>query len=196
MRNLMPMALIVGAVLTGPIAVSAQDRVNEPQAKVDAAQAAAPKAAIAQKAAETVEPAKMINLQVEITLTDQLGAAPPTKKIVSLITADGTAGRIRSGADSLPEGVGRRVDVVLNVDALPRLMAGDLIRLNLTIEYRPLKAMVDNKADSTRDSTSLTSLNQSLTVMMTSGKSMIVSQAADPVTDRKIVVEAKATILK
>ena len=35
-----------------------------------------------------------------------------------------------------------------------------------------------------------------MTVVLQSGKPMIVSQAADPVTDRKIVVEVVATILK
>jgi hypothetical protein len=39
-------------------------------------------------------------------------------------------------------------------------------------------------------------MNQSLTVILQSGKPLIVSQAADPVSDRKVVVEVKATILK
>ena len=41
-----------------------------------------------------------------------------------------------------------------------------------------------------------TSINQSLTVVLQSGKPMVVSQAADPVNDRKVVVEVKATVLK
>jgi hypothetical protein len=96
MRKFIPIALVVGAVLTGPMAALAQDRGDEGQAKVETAQAATPKPAIAEK----IEPSKLINVQIEITLTDQLGTATPTKKIVSMITTDGTPGRIRSGADA------------------------------------------------------------------------------------------------
>lgn len=190
MTTFISIILVLGFALANPVTAGPQELAAREQAttKVEPAQAPTPKPAPAEK----IEPSKAINVQIEITLTDQLGDATPTKKIVSLITTDGTPGRIRSGADSMPEGVGRVVPVILNVDALPRLMPGDLIRLNLTIEYRPLKAEVDRKADST----SPTALNQSLTVIMTSGKPMVVSQAADPVTDRKIVIEAKATILK
>jgi hypothetical protein len=35
-----------------------------------------------------------------------------------------------------------------------------------------------------------------MTVILTNGRSMVLSQAADPVADRKIVLEAKATVLK
>lgn len=194
MRTLLPIALIVGLAGALPNPASAQDLLDQAQAgtKVEPGQAKpAPEKATPEKPAPDRLPAfTATNIQIEITLTDQLGTATPTKKTVSLITSDGTPGRIRSGADSFADGIGR-LPVTLNIDAIPTLR-GDSIRLNLTIEYRPMKTIVDNKPDST----STTSLNQSLTVMMTSGKSLIVSQAADPVTDRKIVVEAKATILK
>jgi hypothetical protein len=39
-------------------------------------------------------------------------------------------------------------------------------------------------------------INQSQTVILQSGKPLIVAQAADPVSDRKVIVEVKATILK
>ena len=41
-----------------------------------------------------------------------------------------------------------------------------------------------------------TELNQSLTVVLQSGKPMLISQAADPTSDRKVTVEVKATVLK
>jgi hypothetical protein len=185
MHRLITLVSIVGLLVSTASIAVAQDA-GAAIAKVEQAKKAA-EAAQAKVVAEKTEPAKMVNVQVEITLTDQLGSATPTKKIVSLITSDGQYGRIRSGADAAGG------PVLLNIDATPRLVPGnDQIRLSLTIEYRPPKAMGDIKADSTN----ATSLNQSLTVIMTNGKPMIVSQAADPVTDRKIVVEAKATILK
>ena len=42
----------------------------------------------------------------------------------------------------------------------------------------------------------MTSWNERLSVILESGKPMIVSQAADPTSDRKITVEITATILK
>jgi hypothetical protein len=39
-------------------------------------------------------------------------------------------------------------------------------------------------------------INQSQTVILQSGKPLVVSQAADPISDRKVLVEVKATVLK
>ena len=42
----------------------------------------------------------------------------------------------------------------------------------------------------------MASLNEMLSLILESGKPTIVSQAADPTSDRKITVEVTATILK
>jgi hypothetical protein len=42
----------------------------------------------------------------------------------------------------------------------------------------------------------MASLNENITLILESGKPTIVSQAADPTSDRKITVEVTATILK
>ena len=206
MRNVMLLfvfGLTIGVAQTG----FAQDR--DEQAKPVAPQGATPtpqptpaKAptpmAVPPPAAQKEErepvksaPPKMINVQVEITITDQIGTGAPTKKTVSLITSDGTIGRIRSRADT--RAAGMPVAVNLNIDAFPKVI-GDQVVLSLTIEYNPLKTSEDGGPESGR--VTPTQLNQQLSIVMTSGKSMVVSQAADPVTDRKIVAEAKATILK
>jgi hypothetical protein len=137
-------------------------------------------------------PAKMINVQVEVTITDQIGTGAPNKKTVQLITSDNSVGRIRSRADAVSNRGGPLM-VNLNVDAFPRVV-GEQIQLNLTIEYNPLKTAADGSSE--EKSISPTQLNQQLSIVMNSGKWMTVSQAADPVTDRKIIVECKATILK
>ena len=79
----------------------------------------------------------------------------------------------------------------LNVDARPFLNSAGAIQLELTIDYNPLGPM-------SKDTAQLrpTEINQSMTIVLQSGKPMIVSQAADPVTDRKIIVEVVATIVK
>ena len=137
-------------------------------------------------------PRLLTNIQVEVTISDQIGTTAPNKKTVQLITSDNSVGRIRSRADAQSVRGGPQM-VNLNIDALPRLV-GDQIQLNLTIEYNPLKTSVEGSNE--EKSVTPTQLNQQLSIAMTSGKWMTVSQAADPVTDRKIIVECKATILK
>ena len=79
-----------------------------------------------------------------------------------------------------------------------------VVQVELTIGYNPLSQLAidaydPQKSDRGGNSASQirpTELNQSLTVVLQTGKPLIVSQAADPVSDRKIIVEVKATVLK
>lgn len=124
-----------------------------------------------------------LNLQVELTITDQGGGAVPDKKVVSMLAADGTLGRIRSNA-----GNGA---VVLNIDALPQVLDNDRILLELTLEYTP-----GLPAEGPMPQRRPASLHESLRVLLQNGKSLMISQAADPQTDRKMTVEVRATIVK
>jgi hypothetical protein len=129
-----------------------------------------------------------LNLQVELTISDQLGTQAPEKKVVSMLVADGTFGRIRATADAQRTGVGM-VGTGLNVDARPTVLENDRILLELTVEYTPFR-------ESGQVPQRPTILHESLSVILQSGKAMIVSQAADPVTDRKMSVEVRASIMK
>jgi hypothetical protein len=130
-----------------------------------------------------------LNVQVEVVITDQTGTLPAGKKTVSLLAADQTMGRVRASADANKANLGR-VASNLNVDAWPTILDGDKILLQLTLEYRPL--LESQVADSQHP----TNLNESLTIILTNGKPLTISQAADPITDRRMTVEVKATILK
>lgn len=131
----------------------------------------------------------MTNVQIELTITDQGGSAAPEKKTVTMVVSSGTWGRIRSaGAVKV---VGNPPVVVdLNVDARPRILLDGPIQLELTIAYSPLGSAAADSAGKPP------TVNQSLTVMLQNGKPLVVSQAADPVGDRRIIVEARATVLK
>lgn len=131
----------------------------------------------------------LTNVQIELTLTDQLGTQTPEKKTVSMIVSSGNWGKIRSAANIMLPGESPFV-VDLNVDARPFVSTEGLIQLEMTLVYSPPTA---NKSTIKERPTGM---NQSLTVVLQSGKPMIVSQAADPVSDRKVVVEVKATVLK
>lgn len=132
----------------------------------------------------------LTNVQVDLTITDQSGTGTPEKKSVSMVVSSGAWGRIRSaGGVRLEPGSGP-VLVDLNVDARPLVSVDGPIQLELTIAYSPLGPSASDAKSKPP------TVNQSLTVVLQSGKPLVISQAADPVGDRKIIVEAKATVLK
>lgn len=132
------------------------------------------------------------NVQIELTITDQTGTAPGEKKTVLMIAADRTWGKVRATAVAGNERGLPPLSVGLNVDARPFIQPDGVVQVEFTIGYNPLGPAVATQTPGQRP----TDLNQSLTVILQNGKPLIVSQAADPISDRKIVVEVKATILK
>jgi hypothetical protein len=128
-----------------------------------------------------------LNIQIELTITDQTGTSAPDKKVVSMLAADQTSGRIRAGASASKGELGF-VDTILNVDARPQVIENDRILIELTVQYQPLReSQVVQRP---------TMLNESLSVILQNGKPLAISQAADPVSDRRMTVEVKATIVK
>jgi hypothetical protein len=130
---------------------------------------------------------KDVNVHIEITISDQAGAGAADKKVVSLLAADQTMGRVRANAHAQQANVGF-VGTELNVDARPLVMDNDRILLELTLEYSPLRPSPVTQQP--------TNLNESISVILINGKPLTISQAADPVSDRRMTVEVKATVLK
>lgn len=133
----------------------------------------------------------LTNVQVELTITDQSGTRAPEKKTVTMVVSSGSWGKIRSAGGVRLEPGMAPVSVDLNVDARPFVSVDGPIQLELTLAYSPLGGQGDDAARGKPPT-----VNQSLTVVLQNGKSLVISQAADPVGDRKIIVEARATILK
>jgi hypothetical protein len=135
-----------------------------------------------------------LNVRVDITITDQRADAPPIVKTVTKTVADRTNGRIRTSGDVATKAGFRQV--VLNVDSFPQIITNangtptNKLKIMMTIEYRPKAADADTEENSTPP------INEQLTVFLDDGKPMVISQSADPATDRKVKVEVKATILK
>jgi hypothetical protein len=144
------------------------------------------------KMLEPPRPGVRSNVRIELTISDQRADGPSEKKQVSMIVSETTWGKIRTHATTRPPSVigGPNMDVALNVDARPFITTGGQIQLELVVNYNPLDET--NKAGLVRP----TELNQSLTVVLQSGKPLVVAQAADPMVDRKMIVEVVATILK
>jgi hypothetical protein len=133
-------------------------------------------------------PQPTANIRIELTITDQRGTAAPISKIITMTMVDGGLGRIRTGGEvRTPLNVRQ---VTLNVDAQPRIYKDGKIRVDMTIEYRPIAGESDTEQSSTP------TINESIGVLLEDGKPLLISQSADPATDRKVKVEVKATILK
>ena len=136
-------------------------------------------------------PSLPINIRVEVSITDQSGTNPPAKKTVSMIVGDRQRNYIRSSASVLVKTQYR--NVTINVDARPTIISKEpnKISLGLALEYQPKSAGGAEELEP-----GMAQLNEQMTLILESGKTITVSQAADPTSDRKITVDVTATILK
>ncbi len=151
-------------------------------------------AAVAQAAPKVVraEPRKMIAVKVEFTITDQLGSKPPTKKSMAMTIGSGEFSRIRTNASYFQK-VGpstERRQAPLSIDVRPSV-EGNKIWVDFTLEYNLLD---DPPAEGIPGGN--TSVSESLAVVLDSGVPLVVAQSSDALSDRKITIEVKATIMK
>ena len=140
------------------------------------------------------------NVRIEVTFTEQRSDAPVQTKTVTVTTGDGHWGRVRAQAQS--SGMG---GTPLNVDARPEVQPDGRMVVALTLEYgdkRVSQVEMPKQPEGVtvvgvppRNITDVV-MNQSVTVVLESGKPLVITQAADPVSDRKVTVEVKATTLR
>jgi hypothetical protein len=136
-----------------------------------------------------------VNVKIDFTITDQRGGAPAIKRTLTMIVADERTGSIRSQSAVFQVG-----DVPLNIDASPSLLSDGKIRLGFNLQYdwpAPFEGPATNpNQQPPRGTVMKTQLHDSVTLILESGKSMIAAQSADPIGDRQVTVEVKATILR
>lgn len=169
-----------------------------------AAPAAAQNAAVEQKAAASMAkitppepPMPSANVKIEVSITDQTGSGTPARKVVTMIAGDRQNTNIRSSASVPVKIVGSNNynyrNVTINVDARPTISLKDpnKVLVTLGLEYLPRSAGGQEEMEA-----GMASLSERLGLLLDSGKPMVISQAADPTSDRKITVEVTATILK
>lgn len=126
------------------------------------------------------------NVQVEVTITDYSGADAPVRRVVTLTVADGETGRVRTQTS------GRAGNLPLNVDAVPRVLKDGRVSLHLSFEYGTGDLVKDEHGLSTAS----TRVNHSAVVVLENGKPLLITQSADPKGDRRVTLEAKATVLR
>lgn len=135
-----------------------------------------------------------VNIKVEFTITDQRGNAAPIKRTVTVIVADAHTGMIRSQSEVSTIG-----PVPLNIDTSPELLNDGKIRLGFNVQYdwpAPVDPATAREPGATRGTVLKTTLHDSVSLILESGKPMIAAQSADPIGDRQVTVEVKATVLK
>jgi hypothetical protein len=129
---------------------------------------------------------KPINVKVEVTITDKRPGATAITKTVTLVGGDSLRGSIRS------EGRTPQNNTPLNVDVEPTILPDGKIRVGLNLQYDVL-----GQSEGTAVFPApVTQIRDSVTMILESGKPMIVAQSADPVSDRQVTVEVKATVLR
>jgi|RhiMetdeSRZDD1v2_1073273.scaffolds.fasta_scaffold10264_2 hypothetical protein len=133
-----------------------------------------------------------VNVKVDVTISDQHSGSAALKKTVTVVTADNMGGYIRSTAS-----YGSLGDVPLNVDVSPELLADGKIRVGVNLQY-DLPGSVTAQSTETPGAGPLrrTQIRENLNVILENGKPITVAQSADPVGDRQVTIEIKATILR
>ena len=160
-------AVCVLALTIAASAAAQQVETSRPAAEAKPRPAAEPTQAVR----PPEPPGQVVNIRFDLTITDQTGTAEAAKKLVSLLVADRQTGYVRSSASSERTG-----PVRLNVDARPQMLPTGNIRVTLSLEYP--------------------SISQAVTVIVEPGKPIVLTQTADPLSDRKVTVEMRATIVK
>ena len=200
MRRLFLCLIVLALLLAGPLAASAQLPDQTPPPGTPKAATAPrpdqqpplttgqPRPEPAPTPAPRPRPAgQPLNVKLELTITDQLGSAAPVQKIVSLLVADSESGMIRS--EGVLPGYGA---VQLHVDGEVMMISETKIRVRIGLNYD----LIDPKAESAARQSQRTQIRESLNAVLENGKATVISQSADPVTDRKVTVEAKAIIVR
>ena len=154
-----------------------------------------PAAAPPKAAAEAPPQGQPVNVKLDFTITDLLGTGEPAKRTVSLIVADRSGGSIRSS--------GNNIRAMLNVDATPQILSNGNIKVQVGLEYNPRQPSTTRPVVKTATGETVdvpteggSTLNQRAAIVLVPGRPLMLSQAADPLSDRKITVEVRAEILK
>jgi hypothetical protein len=131
-----------------------------------------------------------INVKVEVTITDKKTNAAPVTKTVMVVAGDGMRGSIRS------EGFTQGRPTPLNVDVDSNILADNKVRVGLNLQYDYDVAAEGAAPGVPAIPGQRMQIRDAVTMILESGKPLIVAQSAVPISDRQVTVEVKATILR
>ena len=171
MKNVVVYSVIMLVLCAG--AAGAQ---NKPQPAP--AQPAPAGGAPAQAAA--TPPADPVNVRFEVRLREEGGGAKPTSRVVGVLATVMELSSVRANPNSRNP---------LNIDVMASIIRENKVRTRLTIEYTQPTAEPNPNPNPF-------AIRQTVNLWLDSGKPMVVSQAIDPSSDRRIDIEVTATILR
>jgi hypothetical protein len=173
MKHLM---MIVLALCVGATAHAQQAAQPTPQ----------PTPAPAQPAPSRVVPAnenEAVNVRYEIRILEEGGPEPSTTKIVSMAATRYAVSAVRANPSSRNP---------LNVDVTPTGLLDGKVQTKIGIEYTAQSPGSSQRAGGVPP----VEVRQTVNVWLESGTPMVISHAADPLSDRRVTVEVTATVLK
>jgi hypothetical protein len=124
------------------------------------------------------EHGEAINIGYEIRIREE-GGAQPVVKTVSMTGTLHEVSLIRANQGT---------NNPLNVDVNPTLIRDAKVHTKLGIEYTPLPTAGPNGG--------AFRVRQNVSIWLESGKPMVISQSSDPASDRRLIVEVTATIIR
>jgi hypothetical protein len=213
MRRMCAAIFLIGTLVAGSLGLAAQDQPypvpgqqTPPPTRPVQTPPPPPDQAVPSPRAPYLPSANPANVKLDLTITDTY-TGTPVKKTVSLLILNGSTGMIRT-SNRLASGS----NVGLNIDAAAVIHQGGLITVRVTFEYTPAQGPIASLGGGTREQTETAikqlterglspssqpaELHESISVILQDGKPLLVSQSADPTTDRKVTVELMATVLK
>ncbi len=129
-------------------------------------------------------PRQSVNVQVDVTIQSQGGTGTPISKTMTMLVAD----RRQTTLTAQASGGVRRLNGTVNASLLRDGKIETSLNLDFDVsEFKPGPAHQDQGG---------TAYRGVVNVVLENGKSLTISKSADPLTDRTVTVEVKATILK
>ena len=129
-------------------------------------------------------PEALVNVRYEIRIREEGGPQPVTKMVSMTGTLHETS-LVRAGQDGPSNNP-------LNVDVTPANIRDMKVLTKLGIQYTPQRPAVAPGAVQAP----MFGVRQNVSVWLESGKPMVISQSADPLSDRRLIVEVTATIIR
>jgi hypothetical protein len=164
-------ATVLLAAAACPIALWAQEAARKPAESQPASAPAAPR-----------PPAQAANIQLAIVLTDQIDGKTVSEEPVNFLLADRQLGRLRR---HLAGSANRS----LEVDAIPEIV-GSRVKISMTVNYNAASA------DDTRDQTHPTQFVETITTFLDVGKPTTIVETRGDTANRRLTLQATATINK
>ena len=193
MRHLIAVVLMAAA----PLTAGAQQPAAAPEPAQAPAPAPRPGSAPAAQGRQEAVPTTPVNIRYDVVIRDEGGGGPATRRTVSLVVqANSGPGSVRS-VGTLPashplaagqvNGPPTPLAIPLNIDVRGSVSQSGRIPSRVTVEYQPFWPEAKTLPSSVR---------AQVDAVLEDGRALLLSQAVDPISDRRTIIEVTATILK